>query len=180
MVVLSYTTCCNSHGASITTFSGALPFLLLCLTCQSTECTTHWIIHRAYGFTVGLLFLTCYNCFQRQKETVMQSSSVTYQRWPALKSVNTLSGFICSLLLLVPWISQVWCLEFIPEMGRILLCDLRMFAPIWSQMKRRVWTKLHLHEYTSMNLKLIFISFTLPKPGKYHSNSVHCGIYWLV
>lgn len=119
-----------------------------------------------YGCTAALLHFYCFNFVSKdkryQRQAVMRSSSVTYQRWPALKSVNPLSSCSSSLLSPhIPWISPVWSAEIIPKMGFLSLFELRMFAPIWSHMPGKYEQSQICMNATKMNLKLIFISFLL-------------------
>ena len=119
-----------------------------------------------YGCTAALLHFYCFNFVSKdkryQRQAVMRSSSVTYQRWPALKSVNPLSSCSSSLLFShIPWISPVWSAEIIPKMGFLSLFELRMFAPIWSHMPGKFEQRHICMNATKINLKLIFISFLL-------------------
>lgn len=146
----------------------------LCI-CPHPECFTVPV----YGCAAGLL---CFYCFNSVFQFVcglscLWTSSVTYQSWPPLKSVSTPSSCTSTPLLLIPWISQVWCVEFIPKMGLHSLFELRMFAPIWTHMHEKHEQTLHLHECTRMNLKLIFVLF---KIIKYDFHSAHSGACWLV
>lgn len=75
-------------------------------------------------------------------------------------------------MLLLQWISQVWCVELLPK---------RTFFALWIQdvcfhklpHAWKIWTKLYLHDCTRINLKLIFISCVVRIKF-----SARCGIYW--
>lgn len=89
---------------------------------------------------------------------------------PALKSVNTLSSCSSNLLLLVAWITQVWCVEFIPKMGIIFLFEFGMFAPIWSHMHEQSCICMNASEWTwnsfsFSSLRIKYTTLILPIEG---------------